>query len=146
VQDYVQSLALTVKNTFGADSQHSVITEIDNINLDIDTLIPCGLIMNEILTNAYKHAFNEHDNPEIKVVMKQLEDNNISLSISDNGIGLPDGFDVTQNTGLGLQLVNTLISQINGTLEVRSENGTEFTIIFPNNLEFSRHNPGDPDD
>jgi PAS domain S-box-containing protein len=139
VKDYVQTLVQQVKSTFAADKSYSIITDIDKITVEIDTLIPCGLIINEILTNAYKHAFDGADNPTIRVIMKKIDNGGISLTISDNGVGLPEGFDINQSTGLGLQLVNLLAFQIKGTLEVKSDQGTAFAIIFPAKLEIARY-------
>ncbi|MCK4826393.1 PAS domain S-box protein, partial [bacterium] len=131
VRDYFQSLAATLRSTLSTDRVYSVSTDIDSISIDIDTLVPCGLIMNELLTNAFKHAFNAEENPEIRIIVKQTGGGNIRMTIADNGMGLPEGLDVTRSPGLGLQLVNTLIAQIDGELEVNSsDEGTEFTVKF----------------
>ena len=140
VKDYVQTLVHKVESAFAMDKSYSIVTDIDQVALDIDILIPCGLIINEILSNAYKHAFVGGDNPTIKVIMKEIDNGEISLMISDNGKGLPEGFDINQTMGLGLKLVRLLTSQIKGKLEVKSDQGTLFSITFPAKLEIARHN------
>ncbi|MCK4910825.1 MAG: ATP-binding protein, partial [Thermodesulfovibrionales bacterium] len=131
VKDYIQTLAGYVNNTFAGSMPVNSVVTVDDIDLDIDTLVPCGLIINELLTNALIHAFEGQDKPEIRIEMLRADKNNISLTISDNGKGLPDGFDISKSTGLGLKLVEALIIQIRGTLEAKSENGTTFKLIFP---------------
>ncbi len=139
VEGYVTSLAENIRSSFlTGDRDVKLNINVDELNLDIDNLVPCGLIMNEILTNSFKYAFNGHDNPEITITMKKVEDGNISLSISDNGIGLPDGYDISKPTGLGHKLIEPLIKQIEGTMEVNVDNGTEFRFIFPEKLETAR--------
>ena len=139
VQDYVKSLAGNVRSSFyNSDKEVKLNINVDEMDLDIDNLVPCGLIINELLTNSFKHAFNGHENPEITVTMTKLDDGNISLSISDNGIGLPEGFDISNPTGLGHKLLDPLIKQMEGTMEVNVGNGTEFRFIFPEKHEIAK--------
>lgn len=139
VKDYVTSLAKDIRSSFHADDIDVKLNiNIEEINLDIDNLVPCGLLMNEILTNSFKHAFDGHDNPEISITMKKVEDGNVSLSISDNGSGLPDGYDISKPTGLGHKLIKPLIKQIDGKMDVNVSNGTEFRIVFPEKLNIAR--------
>jgi PAS domain S-box-containing protein len=139
VQDYVKSLAGHVRSSFtsgGRDVKLNI--NVNEISLGIDNLVPCGLLINEILVNSFKHAFKGQDNPEITVTMTRLEDGNISLSISDNGIGLPDGYDISKSTGLGLKLIEPLTGQIEGKMEVKVEEGTEFRFVFPEKIKIAR--------
>lgn len=139
VKGYVESLVESIRSSFlSGERDVKLNINIEDMDLDIDNLIPCGLIMNEILTNSFKHAFDGHDDPEITVTMKKAEDGNISLSISDNGCGLPDGYDISKPTRLGHKLIEPLIKQIGGTMEVNVENGTKFRIIFPEKLKIAR--------
>jgi two-component sensor histidine kinase len=101
----------------------------DNVSLGIDTAIPCGLIITELVSNALKHAFSNKKKGTIKVELTHKDDS-ILLSVSDNGIGLPKDFDVCSAGSLGLQLVNTLVKQLDGKLNVRSIEGTVFEIEF----------------
>ncbi|WP_406661177.1 CHASE4 domain-containing protein [Methanolobus sp. ZRKC3] len=102
---------------------------VEDITLGIDTSIPLGLIINEIVSNSLKHAFKEGSG-EIKIEMKPDGEEGYELVISDNGIGFPDHLDFKNTDSLGLQLVNSLVEQIEGDLELKNENGTEFKITF----------------
>ncbi len=106
--------------------------EADEIHLGIDQAIPCGLIVNELLTNALKYAFpGGGDDNVISITLRQNIDNTIILSVNDNGIGLPGNIDVTNTASLGLQLVNVLIKQIHGTTTINRIGGTSWTITIP---------------
>lgn len=99
--------------------------------VDINIAIPLGLVMNEILTNSIKYAFPEPEmNPLINLKLYKKDDS-IFIIISDNGIGLPKDLNISNSGTLGLQLIETLIVQIEGELEVNNDNGTEFRIKFP---------------
>jgi len=103
----------------------------DEVFLPVDQAIPCALVVNEILSNAYKHAFRErkHGMIDITVIHK---DKKIYIAIKDDGIGMPDNFDVNQSRSLGLKLIRTLVQhQLKGTVKVNSRNGTEMIVDFP---------------
>jgi len=102
----------------------------DNIFLDINRAIPCGLLLNELITNALKYAFPEETKGEIKIDLERHKKNKLRLSIADNGIGFPKGLDFRKTESLGLQLVNSLISQLNGTIKMQQKAGTKFTLVF----------------
>jgi PAS domain S-box-containing protein len=101
----------------------------ESIQLSIDTAIPCGLIINELINNTLKYAFPEGHKGAITINIKR-EGEEVILEIKDNGIGIPASFDITNSDSLGLQLVDTLIRQINGTVEIDSSMGTKFIIKF----------------
>jgi len=103
--------------------------ESKNILLDINTAIPCGLIINELVTNSIKHAFPDNRSGEIKIDI-QCQDGNCILKIADNGIGFPDDLDINDVKTLGLQLVTSLTKQLDGTIKLDREGGTCFTIKF----------------
>jgi len=103
--------------------------ESKNILLDINTAIPCGLIINELVTNSIKHAFPDNRSGEIKIDI-QCHDGNCILKIADNGVGFPDDLDINDVKTLGLQLVTSLTKQLDGTIELDREGGTCFTIKF----------------
>ncbi len=103
----------------------------DEVNVGIDTAIPCGLIINELVSNALKHAFRINQLGEIEINVSSKE-GNIILDISDNGVGLPKDFELEKTDSLGLQLVSTLIKQLDGEIAIDSSSkGTEFIITFP---------------
>jgi len=94
--------------------------ESKNILLDINTAIPCGLIINELVTNSIKHAFPDNRSGEIKIDI-QCHDGNCILKIADNGVGFPDDLDINDVKTLGLQLVTSLTKQLDGTIELDRE-------------------------
>jgi len=106
--------------------------EADDINLGIDHAIPCGLIVNELITNALKYAFPDGgDGNTIAISLRHSGPNDITLMVTDNGIGIPEAINVEDTTSLGLQLVNVLTKQIHGTCTVSRAGGTSWTITFP---------------
>jgi PAS domain S-box-containing protein len=130
LEDYIVTLSRNVSITFGSDRHVSISTNIEKVSMDIDTLIPCGLIVNELLTNVFKHAFKGQEEQKIELEMLRSEDN-ISMRISDNGVGLPEDINPMKSPGLGLKLVTTLVHQLDGTMEVDVKQGTSFNITFP---------------
>jgi PAS domain S-box-containing protein len=103
----------------------------EEVNVGIDTAIPCGLIINELVSNALKHAFRINQKGEIEINIC-IKEGSIILIISDNGVGLPKDFDIEKTDSLGLQLVSTLIKQLDGEIAINSSSkGTAFTITFP---------------
>jgi two-component sensor histidine kinase len=103
----------------------------ESVFLSIDTAVPCGLVINELFSNALLHAFPGNDRGEIRIDLHQTPDGEIHLCLADNGIGLPEEIDIRQVDSLGLQLVVSLIEeQLQGQLKVIRNNGTEFLITF----------------
>ncbi|MGB9201302.1 sensor histidine kinase [Methanobacterium sp.] len=101
----------------------------DEIYFNVDTAIPCGLIVNELITNCLKHAFPDDINGEVKIDLLNIDDKYV-LNVSDNGVGFPDNIDYKNTESLGLQLVNSLVNQIDGTIELNNKDGSNFKIIF----------------
>ncbi len=101
-----------------------------NVTLDMDTAMPCGLLINEIVSNSLKYAFPDNREGEITIELINLPENMVEMSISDNGVGMSEGFDIEKAESLGLQLINALTSQIEGILEVSTTSGTHYTIKF----------------
>lgn len=102
----------------------------DDVKFDMDTAMPCGLLINEVVSNALKYAFPDNRSGEITINVKSLPDNIIELSISDNGIGLPEGLDIEASETLGLQLISALCGQLDGTLVVEGKEGASFRVQF----------------
>ena len=113
---------------------------VDDVFLSIDIAVPCGLIINELVSNCLKHAFPENTKGKIRVELRMAEDlpvqneqssNMVTLIVSDNGAGFPKDVDFRSTETLGLELVTTLVKQLNGTIEFNRSRGTEFKITFP---------------
>jgi two-component sensor histidine kinase len=98
--------------------------------INLDKAIPCGIIINELMSNSFKYAFADASQGVIHVELKQNEKNDYVLCVSDNGKGLPDGLDIITTPTLGLQLVNSLVGQLEGELEIDLTKGTSFIITF----------------
>lgn len=103
--------------------------EVEEVLLNLDQAIPCGLIINELVSNALKYAFPEQRRGTIKLELSE-QDKWVTLVVSDNGIGLPSDFDYLDTETLGLQLVTTLIKQLSGEISLVTESGTRFEITF----------------
>jgi hypothetical protein len=121
-------------------NQIKLTTKIHPISLDIDTAIPCGLIINELTSNALKYAFPDNQTGEIQVIFQQNSDQTLALTVRDNGIGLPEGFNLKQTTTLGMSLVQGLVKQIRGSLNISREAGTSISITFVAKSHAINHN------
>jgi len=129
-REYIASLVENLHNSYNTRPQDiTVETEVDKISLDINKAIPCGLIINELVSNALKYAFPNRKG-HIQVKLHADEHFNIRLTVKDNGIGLPKGFNLTQSNSLGLQLVHDFVDQLRGKLEMDCSLGTTFEIAF----------------
>lgn len=128
--EYIQNLNSSLFHSYVIDPERIKIrTDVKDILLGIDTAIPCGLLINEFVTNSIKHAFPNGMKGEINVKFASI-DGKIILTVSDNGIGFVNDIDFQNTKTLGMQLINTLVGQIDGTLEISSSNGTKFRITF----------------
>ncbi len=148
---YIESLASQLFRTFGADIIGRVRLDLDlaPVSLSLDQAVPCGLILNELLTNALKYAFPAERSGRIAVrvreawqpgseaapspndpVMVRGGASCIEVTVTDDGVGLPAGLDPGQAPTLGLQLVQTLVEQLAGNLEIRRSGGTQFVLTF----------------
>ncbi|BBD60907.1 two-component sensor histidine kinase [Nostoc sp. HK-01] len=104
--------------------------QVNGASLDIETAIPCGLIINELVSNALKYAFTNQSTGEILVSLAQQEHDNLILTVRDNGIGLPQDFNSKNTKTLGIILVQGLVKQLRGKIEINSQQGAEFKITF----------------
>ena len=106
--------------------------DVEDVALDLDVAVPCGLVINELLTNALKHAFPEGRSGGVHVSLRREAGGMLALAVADNGIGLPPTVDIGNPATLGLRIVRILAVQIRGTLEARSDGGgTTITLVFP---------------
>lgn len=130
IREYVNKLVPRLGAAFGAGGGIEYRVEARDTELAIDQAIPFGLIVNELVTNAAKHAFGGRDSGIISVAVGTV-DGTVSLKVSDNGNGLPAGFDAAATTTLGMQLILQLTKQLRGEVEIGTGNGASFTIAFP---------------
>lgn len=129
---YVEVLAAYLRSSSGPDaSRVGIEIHIPGVSLDINRAIPCGLIINELVTNALKYAFpSPGRGARIRIAMSRGKNGRFSLTISDNGVGLPEGVSLEKPETLGLQIVTDLVRQLNGRLAVDRAGGTTFRIEF----------------
>jgi PAS domain S-box-containing protein len=127
--DYVESLVQNIKDSYNIDIKNIIITlELDDYELGIETAIPLGLIINELVSNAIKHAFI---NQEGNILLKLTKSDDIyELTISDDGKGLRNDFDMDNEKSLGFILINALVKQLEGEIEVLIDGGSVFIIKF----------------
>jgi PAS domain S-box-containing protein len=131
--DYLRSLGELLLRSSAIDPAHVTLDVSDgDIFLSIETAVPCGLIANELLSNALKHAFPNGRTGRIQVQLETGSDGWVAIDIRDDGIGLPKTFDMERNDTLGLHLVRGLVQQLDGTLNVERRNiGAAFRVAFP---------------
>lgn len=134
--DYIQKLTTELYQTMVADTdQIRLEFGVEDVKIDLNSIVPLGLIVNELVTNSIKHAFSGDVQGTIRLDLHK-EGENVVLRLSDDGVGLPEDLDYINADSLGLKLVNTLSRQINGKLTVEKNNGTSFTLIFKDSLAF----------
>jgi PAS domain S-box-containing protein len=150
---YIEELAESLLQTYRlGNTCINLNTDLEkNLFFDMDIAVPLGIIVNELVSNSLKHAFPNRDNGKIQIKLhrqkngeSKSEDCNLAyiLTVSDNGIGIPEDLDIEDLDSLGLQLVTTLVDQLDGDFELKRNNGTEFIIKFTvtekDNLEFEK--------
>lgn len=136
VREYLESLTKQLVFSYVADPE---VIELDfdfaEFSLGIEEAIPCGLIVNELVSNSLKHAFPEKLEGKIAVTCRIDEENMVVLTVSDNGVGISEGLDLNSTETLGMQIVCLLTKQLRGTIKIKNAGGASFTIRFP--LKFS---------
>jgi PAS domain S-box-containing protein len=138
---YIEELAENLFSTYRVGSRDiSLNLDLEkNLSFDLDTAVPLGMIVNELVSNSFKHAFPGRDKGEIRIKLfrekavkfenEDRESTSFTLTVSDNGVGIPE-LDIENLNSLGMQLVITLVDQLDGKLELKRNNGTEFIIRF----------------
>ncbi|GAB1542755.1 hypothetical protein NUACC21_54290 [Scytonema sp. NUACC21] len=129
--EYIRSLTDNLFRCYGISQKIIVLTiETNGIKLNLDTAIPCGLLINELVSNSLKYAFPKGRRGEIVIRLMSATDNTITLTVSDSGIGIPESLDWSNTHSLGLRIVHNLTRQIKGNITLERENGTAFHITF----------------
>lgn len=131
MKPYTESISEQLSRSHPLGGQITFITDIeDNLYLSVTTAVPCGLILNELITNAYKYAFEGRETGTLRVSLSQDKNDVYILTVHDDGIGLSDKIDIDTVQTLGLRLVKILTGQLNGELQITRKGGTAFTIRF----------------
>lgn len=133
ISAYLQAMVRDIHRAFSHESRIIQIREsMDAVQLYIDQAVPCGIIVNELLTNAFKYAFPAGWSGEavIRMAVKQLDGRSVEIVVEDNGAGLPEGLDPSAADTLGYSLVKLLVRQLHGTISVGRKNGTRIAFVF----------------
>lgn len=131
---YVRLLAAEVSNSYGIDpARVGLKFDLEPVHLEIDRAIPCGLILNELLTNTFKYAFPDSSKGEIFVSLQEQNDC-IRLAVEDTGVGLPESWLPGATKSLGLNIVRILVQQVKGTMEISSNRGVQVVLKFARSL------------
>lgn len=129
--EYTRDLVNSLFRSYGVDPQRVGLTiDVKGVRLTLDAGITCGLIINELTSNSIKHAFPNGRKGEIAIVAYLADDHEVHLTIADNGVGLPVGLNFSETDTLGLQLVNILVKQLRGEIDLHRNGGTEFRVRF----------------
>jgi PAS domain S-box-containing protein len=128
--DYITNLVQNLVHSYQLyTGKTNLNLDIDKVELILDQAIPCGLILNELVSNSLKYAYPDGTGGDIDIEIKEV-DGKIKIRVEDFGAGLPKGFRIEESDSLGLGLVDTLVDQIDGELILKTENGTKYLIIF----------------
>jgi len=130
MKDYFLNLSESIIDSFGAEDRVSIECAMDQLDVDIDTAVPLGLIVNELLTNTLKYAFPDGQHGKVQIKLNKTLEGILHLEVSDNGVGKSG---LTQGTGFGTQLVSLLTRQLSGSMREEVKNGT--TVYFDFNLK-----------
>jgi len=128
---YLRNLTTHLFHSYQVDaSRVQLKLEAEEVHLNINTAIPCGLIVNELVSNALKHGFPEGRKGELEIGLSAVPEDGYVLKIKNDGVGFPEGLDFRKTETLGMQIINTLVEQIGGRLELSREKGTAFRLEF----------------
>jgi PAS domain S-box-containing protein len=138
MESYIQELTRTLFYTY--NSRHidlRIDTRVDNVFLDINSAVPCGLIINEVISNACKHAFTGRDRGCIRIRFEKTGEQ-YNLEISDDGVGMPDGTDISSFKSLGMNLIEALSAQLGAHLEIKTRGGVSIRVTFVEKVKPTR--------
>jgi PAS domain S-box-containing protein len=129
LKSFIENMTQNLLRVYQSSTKIEI--HVENVAMDLNNAIPCGLILNELVTNALKHAFQGNHKERITIGFCELKDKTFELTVQDNGIGLPIDVDIRKAKSLGLIIVSRLIEQIDGVLTITRSKGTKFRIKFP---------------
>jgi PAS domain S-box-containing protein len=130
--DYIQSLAKHLFSAHQVDTDRIKLgVDVHGVKLSIDAAVPCGLLLNELISNSLKHAFQGRERGRIRIELVPINGDKILLSVSDDGVGLPAGIEPVSGETFGMQLIADLVEQLHGSVQVNRDAGTAVRIVFP---------------
>jgi two-component sensor histidine kinase len=127
-KEYIENLVREIAYSFGGEVMYEIQFDLEDIKLDLNTSIPCGLIINELITNSFKYGRSTDKPLIIEIELKKREEQ-VYLRIKDNGPGIPEEL-LTSANSFGLELIQGLSEQINGEINITSENGFQYELSF----------------
>jgi len=131
-KDYIESLATHLFSSHQVDTDRiNLAVDVHGIKLSIDAAVPCGLLLNELISNCLKHAFRGKDGGTIRIELLPVSGGEIQLSVSDDGVGLPSGIEPQSGETFGMQLIANLVDQLHGSVQVNRDAGTTVRVRFP---------------
>ena len=131
MESYIKELTTYLLEIYAKRKIIIHFVEAHNIYLPLNQAIPCAIVLNELISNAFKHAFKEREKGEMKILMQMSAGDRIRISVKDNGIGILDESDIYKTDSLGLKLVRNLVQkQLKGKIQVKRDKGTEFIMEF----------------
>lgn len=129
-KEYIQEMVKDLLTAYNMEESVQLDLQLADVLLTINYAIPCGLILQELISNSCKHAFRDVKSGKLTISLRKDNSGQVELTVADNGIGLPIDLDIRHTTSLGLQLVDILVRQMKGSLEIRREQGSAFLITF----------------
>lgn len=133
--DFIKLLVRELSFLYKLDDNLKLDIQVKEFYFDVDTAIPLSLILNELITNAFKYAFKSNENNALYISLEKASNNNFLLVFKDNGIGISEDFNVIATKGTGLKLVARLVRQLQGNLEMMNDSGVKFEILFKDTTE-----------
>ncbi len=133
--EYIRSIATNLFQSYTQNKFIELAMDVETVFLDLDQAIPCGLIINELITNSLKYGFKNTETGLVKIALKEESPNVVILQIGDNGIGFPANVDFRDTESLGMQLVISLIEQIDGDIQLDNSHGAKYEIRFKNHVK-----------
>ena len=130
LSDFIRSLTVQLSRVYERENV-AFVQDIESVDLDPDAAIPCGMIINELISNALKYAFAEKQHGTITVRMKNIEGDRVELTVADDGIGFHPETSPARADSLGMTIVSALVEQLHGTMEIASVHGASFALVFP---------------
>ncbi len=131
VRQYFDDLFADISLYTARESGHRIVVEVEDISLDSNFMVPLGIIVNELVHNAFKYAYPGREDGDVRVTLEDSGSTHIQLTVSDDGVGVPAELDIHDPATFGLNLVNILTRQMGGEVALLRDNGTTFSIIFP---------------
>ncbi|MEQ8714232.1 MAG: histidine kinase dimerization/phosphoacceptor domain -containing protein [Cyclobacteriaceae bacterium] len=130
IKDYIQNLTQELSTSYLNAEEVDIHTKVEDIDLRVEVALPVGLIVNELVSNAFKYAYQGIDQPTLGLDFSRISKKEMKLEIKDNGDGLPEKFNIETSTSFGLKLVNLLVEQLHGKMVIDQRNGLVYSISF----------------